>query len=53
MAIKFQIDFADGGTFDSTKVKNVEHIVKFLCGKGMIDPVDDSPVEADTVRPWR
>lgn len=50
---KFGLKCTGSGMFDSTDRENVNRIVKFLCGKGMIDPVNEQPVEVDGSRVWR
>lgn len=52
MAEKFGIVKTAEGIFDSSISDNVDRIVKFLCKKGMVDPMDDSPVEVESVRQW-
>ena len=49
---KFGITQIQEGTFDSSDSENVNRIVKFLCKKGMIDPVNDDPVEVEGARQW-
>ena len=53
MAEKFGIIQTSEGLFDSSDGSNVNRIVKFLCKKGMIDPVNDNPVEVEGARQWR
>uniref|UniRef100_UPI002570E843 hypothetical protein n=1 Tax=Parabacteroides goldsteinii TaxID=328812 RepID=UPI002570E843 len=52
MAEKFGIMQTPEGMFDSSDRENVNRIVKFLCKKGMIDPVNDNPVEVEGTRRW-
>lgn len=52
MAEKFGIIQTPEGIFDSSDSENVNRIVKFLCKKGMIDPVNDNPVEVEGARQW-
>lgn len=52
MAEKFGIIQTSEGIFDSSDSENVNRIVKFLCKKGMIDPVNDNPVEVEGARQW-
>lgn len=52
MAEKFGIKQTPEGVFDSSEGDNVDRIVKFLCKKGMIDPVNDDPVEVESARKW-
>ncbi|NBH19883.1 DUF4868 domain-containing protein [Clostridiaceae bacterium] len=52
MAGKFGIIQTPEGIFDSSDSENVNRIVKFLCKKGMIDPVNDDPVEVEGARQW-
>lgn len=49
---KFGVTCDSNGAFDSTDKKNVNRLVKFICGKGMIDPTDEKPVEVDGSRAW-
>lgn len=52
IAGKFGIIQTPDGIFDSSDSENVNRIVKFLCKKGMIDPVNDDPVEVEGARQW-
>lgn len=52
MANKFGIDQTPEGKLDSSNSNNVNKIVKFLCRKGMIDPVNEAPVEVEGARRW-
>ena len=52
VAVKFNLELNNSGKFVSSSSDGVDKIVKFLCGKGMIDPVDDSPVEVESSRRW-
>ncbi|MCI8300943.1 MAG: DUF4868 domain-containing protein [Lachnospiraceae bacterium] len=52
MAEKFGIIQTPEGILDSSDSENVNRIVKFLCKKGMIDPVNDDPVEVEGARQW-
>ncbi|MCI8969090.1 MAG: DUF4868 domain-containing protein [Lachnospiraceae bacterium] len=52
IAEKFGIIQTPDGIFDSSDNENVNRIVKFLCKKGMIDPVNDDPVEVGGARRW-
>ena len=52
MAGKFGIIQTPEGIFASSDSENVNRIVKFLCKKGMIDPVNDDPVEVEGARQW-
>lgn len=53
MAQKFGIIQTAEGIFDSSDSSNVNRIVRFLCKKGMIDPVNDNPVEVEGARQWK
>lgn len=53
MAEKFGIIQGDNETYDSSDKDNVERIVKFLCKKGMLDPIDENPVEVEGSKQWR
>lgn len=53
MAEKFGIVQNSNGKYDSSDKSNVDRIVKFLCKKGMLDPVDENPVEIEGSKPWR
>ncbi len=52
IAEKFGIIQTPEGILDSSDSENVNRIVKFLCKKGMIDPVNDDPVEVEGARQW-
>ncbi len=52
IAEKFGIIQTPEGILDSSDGNNVNRIVKFLCKKGMVDPVDDNPVEVESARQW-
>lgn len=49
---KFDIPLNVDGLFDITEKNHAENLIKFLCGKGMEDPVDHSPREVPMARPW-
>lgn len=51
MANKFGIPLEDD-KFDTTKEGVSEKIVKLLCQKGMIDPLEETPVEVAGVKRW-
>lgn len=52
IADKFQIELTDEGLFDTTTETNTNKIVKFLCNKGMVHPINECPVEVNGTRPW-
>lgn len=52
IAGKFGIIQTSEGVFDSSLSDNVDRIVKFLCKKGMVDPVNNDPVEVEGARQW-
>ena len=51
IAKKFDIPVKDS-FFDSEQDGASEKIVKLLCGKGMVDPFDDIPMEVAGSKNW-
>lgn len=52
MAKQFGIPLDDDGKLDATVEGAADHIVKVLCGKGMVDPFKKAPVEVPGSKPW-
>lgn len=53
MALKFGFPLDDEEKIKTDEAKAVENLVKFLCNKGMTDPVDGDPMEVAASKPWR
>lgn len=53
IAEKFDIELTKEGEVESSDEKNVNRFVKFLCKRGMIDPVSEDPVETEGARKWK
>ncbi|MCQ2533261.1 MAG: DUF4868 domain-containing protein [Clostridia bacterium] len=54
VAKQFSIPLDETETkFDATAEGAAEKIVKFLCNKGMIDPIEKIAVEVDSARQWQ
>lgn len=49
---KFNIE-TDDGLINTTSEENVEKLIKYLCGKAMLDPCDETPVEVAASKPWK
>lgn len=50
---KFSIPLnSDGDKFDASVCGVPEKIIKFLCNKGMVDPIEDTAVEVDGTKRW-
>ena len=52
MAVKFGFPLDDNENIKTEDAKAVENLVKFLCNKGMTDPVDGDPMEVAASKPW-
>ena len=52
MADKFGFPLDDNQNIKTDEAKAVENLVKFLCNKGMTDPVDGDPMEVAASKPW-
>lgn len=52
-ANKFGIALDKNNKIDTDDAKTSERLVKFLCNKGMLDPLDDSPVEVFAAKNWQ
>lgn len=51
LAEKFHIAMK-GNLIDTEDANSSERLIKFLCNKGMLDPLDDSPVEVSAAKGW-
>lgn len=52
LATKFGLALS-GNSIDTNDEKTPERLVKFLCDKAMLDPLDDSPVEVSAAKSWK
>ena len=52
IAEQFGISLKDGKV-DTSDEKNVDKFVKYLCDKGMVDPVDKTPREVSSAHEWK
>ena len=52
MGEKFGFPVDDNDNIKTDEAKAVENLVKFLCNKGMTDPVDGNPMEVALSKPW-
>ena len=48
----FAIEMKEDGTINTEDEKSSVRLVKFLCEKAMIDPVDESPREVSAAKVW-
>lgn len=48
----FMIKTTDDGKIDTNDKKSAERLVKFLCNKAAIDPVENEPKEVSAMRGW-
>lgn len=53
LAAKFGIALDANNKIDTDDEKTPERLVKFLCNKGMLDPLDESPVEVSAAKNWQ
>lgn len=51
MSKKFSIPL-DGDKFDMSQPGAADKLVKLLCGRGMVDPFDDNPMEVSSSKKW-
>ena len=42
-----------GSNIDTNDEKTATRLVKFLCNKAMLDPLNDSPVEVAAAKSWQ
>ena len=47
----FKIEMKDG-RIDTEDAKSSERLVKFLCDKAMLDPIDEGPREVSAAKAW-
>lgn len=52
LAAKFGLALS-GNSIDTNDEKTPERLVKFLCNKAMLDPLNDSPVEVSAAKSWQ
>ena len=52
MGTKFGFPLDANDNIKTDKEKAVENLVKFLCNKGMTDPIDGNPMEVAASKPW-
>lgn len=52
IANKFNIKI-NNNKIDTSDAQNVEKFIKFICDKGMIDPVDETPREVSSAQQWK
>ena len=52
LAQKFGMNI-EGNIINTTDEKTSERLVKFLCNKAMLDPLDESPVEVSAAKSWQ
>lgn len=53
IAEKFSIPLDKENHFDASADGAAEKIVKLLCRKGMLDPIENNPVEVSNARQWQ
>ena len=51
-ASMFKIKTTDDGNLDTDDEKSAERLVKFLCNKAAIDPVENEPKEVSAMKGW-
>ena len=47
-----KIPWKDDGTIDTEADKASDRLIRFLCDKAMIDPVDEEPREVAAAKAW-
>ena len=53
IAEKFQIKLTgDEEIFDTSSELNNDRIVKLICNKGMLHPINENPMEVNGAKPW-
>ena len=51
-ASMFKINITDDGNIDTDDERSAERLVRFLCNKAAIDPVENEPKEVSAMRGW-
>ena len=49
---KFNISITEDGLIDTNVEDNIDRLIKFLCNKALIDPLDNKPREVVGVKKW-
>ncbi len=52
IAKKFKINILSNGTLDLGSPESAGNLIRFLCNKGMLDPVDQSAMEVAGAKRW-
>jgi len=52
IAKKFKINILSDGTLDLGSPESAGNLIRFLCNKGMLDPVDQSAMEVAGAKRW-
>ncbi len=52
-ASMFQIKTTDTGSLDTSDEQSAERIIKFLCNKAAVDPVENKPKEVSAMKGWK
>lgn len=52
IAKKFKINILSNGALDLGSPESAGNLIRFLCNKGMLDPVDQSAMEVAGAKRW-
>jgi len=52
IAKKFKINILSDGTLDLGTAKSAGNLIRFLCNRGMLDPVNQSAMEVAGAKRW-
>lgn len=52
IAKKFHIAQTPGGELDMNRSEDADRLLRFLCNKAMLNPVDESPMEVAAAKQW-
>ena len=50
---KFDIKLNNNDKVDTSDSENINKFIKFICDRGMIDPVDEKPREVASAQQWK
>lgn len=52
IAEKFSIDIEDDGSVNMENTENADKLIRFLCNKGMLDPINQDPMSVVGAKAW-
>ena len=53
IASRFGLQITEDGHFESSNEENVERIIKILCNRAALDPIEENPVAILGMRKWK